>query len=403
MKNYYLLGKLWVCLLLSHSLFAQKPHVVVIEPEAIQLSNRKFHIAQIRDERLVKTNIGVVQKGLANRQTEAILPNKLEVVFQYYFDKSLPKLSEESSPIVLIISDLQISERTYAMKEVGKAQLTLTFCIEENYGLKKLYTAQAHEENNGMDVTGGHPKRIRAVFLKCLEEFNTKFASFTQSPAESLAESKENRQEGLIIQSDNTNLSLMDSNKGLIVKAQNNIVDDQAHILTCKSPKMGIYQNFQELLTNSPSNTTAFKLEARGDFVMIRDIQNNKKIKEAFGFFDGNSFYINTLNYSPKKLYAKVLTVGRYFAWIDNYQSPTAAGLAGGGGLLGALIVSSDLDCIFLDINSGVISVAKKDTMERMLSEDKELLNKYLQIGGKRNPQIQLNLIHEFNQRHSVK
>jgi hypothetical protein len=60
------------------------------------------------------------------------------------------------------------------------------------------------------------------------------------------------------------------------------------------------------------------------------------------------------------------------------------------------------LDCIFLDLKKGVITVAKKESMDKALSEDMELFQKYQQVSGKRNYGIQLTFIQEFNQRNPL-
>jgi hypothetical protein len=275
MKIYYFIGKLFVCLLLAFPIFAQKPHTISLEPELISLSNRQFYIAKVIDKRLMKDNIGVVQKGLNNRQTEAIMKDGVEATFQSYFEKSLPKFSQELAPIVLIINNFRVSEKTHLMKEVGKAELSLSFCREGNTGLQKLLETNAEDTNNGMDVTGGHSKRIKAVILKCLTEFHLQFKHPITQNAENMAETKE-KAEGLLIESSNNSNSLANPDiSGLVIDSTTN---PENHILTCAVRKVGIYKNFQELVTNSPSITTPFELTNQGsDFVMLRDIQTGKK------------------------------------------------------------------------------------------------------------------------------
>jgi hypothetical protein len=398
MKTHLLFAKLLVCLLFALPTFGQKPHVVDLDPEMIDLPNRGFYIAQVIDQRPMKDNIGVVQKGLANRQTSAVMRGDLVTVWQNYFDKSLPKTSAELVPITLIINNFLISEKTYMMKEVGKAELTVSFYREATIERQKLLTNSAEETNNGMDVTGGHSKRIKAVILKCLTDFNQQFQQLIAQTPELLGKNNE-IQDGLIIES-NSPSPLSNPDAQEVAPSTN--LDTENHILTCTKRKIGIYKNFQELVSNSPSITTTFELTRQGgDFVMLRDGQTGKKIKDAFGFYDGNTFYINTFNYSPKKTYARVVAEGRYFAWIDNYVSPATAGVAGGGGfgLLGAALVASDLDCVFLDLKTGVVKVAKKESMDQVLSEDQELWQKYQQSNSKRNYATQLEFILEFNKR----
>jgi hypothetical protein len=162
--------------------------------------------------------------------------------------------------------------------------------------------------------------------------------------------------------------------------------------------------DFNELRSNSPSGSPDFSIERKGDLYLLKN-EVGKKMKEPFGFCDGESIYINTFFYNPtngKAVYAKVLEEGRLLAWFDHYLSAgEAAAVQAAFGLIGyAVAKSGDLDCIVLDLKTGIITPLTKTGMERVLKEDQELLNGYQQTGRSKDEGFQMSLVKKFNSRH---
>ncbi|MGC4020578.1 MAG: hypothetical protein QM734_00850 [Cyclobacteriaceae bacterium] len=240
------------------------------------------------DNRANKESIGVVQKGMSNRQVAADFTIGFLPALQNYFNVVVGKINDRQKRVIAVIDEFNIAEKTYRMKEVGFADVSISFCVLDS-GLRKLYACSNHQESGGMDVTASHIKRINACLEGCLKEFASK-GSQNQGPLEFI---KPNQQWKPY---------------------------DPETILTTNLLKKGIYKDFRELRTNSPSITTEFQVTPKKDFFELRTISSNEKISEPFGFSDGKDIYINTFFYNQsnrKALYSKVVEKGHTsFGWI---------------------------------------------------------------------------------------
>ncbi len=363
-----------IILLPSYNLLAQQIKIIKLIPEPINLSNRNFYIDSIVDVRLNKTNIGEAQMGLFNKRVKANLEGDFVITLTQFFKSSLPKPNTPSKRIILVVNHLMIDEKTYSMKEVGLAETGLVFCILDSGKLKKVFEYDSKSENGGMDVTGGHSKRIKECFLNSINAFASSDWKTRQSE---------------------------------IYKGQpvNTLTKDE-HILYTTERRRGIYKNFEELVSNSPSINIPFKVINKNKFTFIEDMNLSNRIKGYYGFCDGSNLYINTLDYnaSDGKHFAKLIEEGRYCLFLDHY--------VGGGeqiasqvafGLVGSALAKSGWDNIVLDMKTGEIFPLYDDTMKKILKEDLEYYDEYLNLSeGKTDLKIQLGLIKKFNARNPL-
>lgn len=363
-------------LMLNSSIaIAQKSEFIVeLKPERFDLPQREFYIDSIVDARMVKNTIGMAQVGMGNRQVPAVFNQPIETVLLNYFKVALPG-QKIQQPLVAVINQLAVSERTYAMKERGLVDLEITFCKLDSGRLLALGSFNSKQEGGGMDVTAAHGKRIAAALNDCITQFHN-------SPWKEIP--------------------------GTIYTAENewNEKDPDQNILHCTVRKPGIYPRFVQLRSNAPIEQRV-TIEPRKDLFMIRDEVSEKKVVEAFGYCDGKYLYINTFFYNFYKggrgLFARVVEEGRYMAWVDHYVSASESAAVGAAfGLIGTAIASSGRDVIVLDIKTGVITPLKAKTLKRLFYDDVELQKKYEDEPNQDNIDVMLAYIKSYNQRHPL-
>ncbi len=155
---------------IQHLLFAQN-EFIELKAEPANFQAKGFYIQKVEDGRINRDNIGFVQKGAFNRKVTADLRNGVESAIFNYLKTSVSQ-DTAATPIIMRIVHLNISERTNAFSEYGRAEIAVEFYKNENGNQGKVYEAEAFIDKPAMDVTKGHEKRIREVLLMCLEKFN---------------------------------------------------------------------------------------------------------------------------------------------------------------------------------------------------------------------------------------
>ncbi|MDX2305699.1 MAG: hypothetical protein NW226_23030 [Microscillaceae bacterium] len=386
LKKLFLAGLLCQCLSMLGAVYAQV-QVIQLTPELIQLNQRDFYIAEVIDQRVQQDMIGFVQKGMMNKRVLANLEQGVAKCLMNYFNWSLPKKEDTHKAIILAVYQLYIGEKTGMFKETGWAKVSLGFGIKENGIYKELFKIHAQVENNGLDVTAAHPNRIKKAILQCLEGF----ASQTPPPLESAAMEEDTEK---IEEMPVPNFENMDSPYAKEADIENSI-------FTCTSRKKGVYKNFDEFIHNNPS-TLDFRVGLKeGFYAQLYDLQN-KRLKDAYGFCDGENLYINTSLYSMKKDFVKVLEVGRYIAWLDQYLDNDDI-VINGFYPYAMSMNRMDVDCILMTYDAGVIVPLNKSVTEQILHDDPELSDFYQSISLKKDAMLQIELIKKYNKKHPVK
>jgi opacity protein-like surface antigen len=146
---------------------AQKIQEISLIHETISLSDRKFYIDSVIDNRVDKSNIGSIQKGLFNARYSVQLKGGFTNSLQAFFDYSLPQ-EQNQIPITLKINKFQISELTRAADEYGFADIA----VEYYHGNDLLFSNKQHIQVSSIEVTRLHEENIREAFSKSLTEFN---------------------------------------------------------------------------------------------------------------------------------------------------------------------------------------------------------------------------------------
>lgn len=342
MKSKKLLLILLIIICANKMVAQEKMHLITLEPETVL--DADFYISEILDDRQIKENIGVAQKGLMNKQVPANFSEDFSAHLMNYFSAILPE-KPSAEPLILKIHKLYISERTAAMSELGTCEVELEFLREENGKLYALDTYESKVEGKGADVTVKHDERIQEAIQNCIREF-----SDSDWKNKELAEAKPSDME--------------DKN-----------VINQDFI-----PKKGLYMDFEDLLNNTPKQDIAYREKSiaqskKTEHFQIFQPEKNKRIKNLFGYSDGKNIYLNASRYTQADYFIKSKLIGRYMYFEDQYSNPTAAASFG---IMGA-VVSIKYTGIVLDTKTGVTTVLNNKNMENILSGYPELLNEYNQ------------------------
>ncbi len=351
-KYLYLFG---LCLFFTVQIKAQTEKYLITSDRLLDKTEsmdfkRDFYIKGIWDNRLFKENIGFVQKGLGNRKVIADFDGAFSAVLSDYMLQEYPPKIDEQTPIELVVQNFWISEATGAMSESGRADMTVVFCQKnENGDLNALFTFQEYIENGGMDVTAGHPKRIRKLLNKALLEFQ-------KSDWKSLKQPELFRFQRL----DSTN-----------------------NILSATIKRKGGYRTFQEFFNNTPTDTTTvFSIEPIDENrVNINDPNKASRRLKLYGYCDGENIFINSNNYSyDQSHYAKIMTLGRYSLVKDKtFSTSTSTAMTVAFGLVGYLVstgMKSKVEAV-IDTKTGLASPLSYDVLRNILTPFPQYLQAY--------------------------
>lgn len=323
-----------------------KPHLISLTPEGSLSQN--FYITEVIDSRLNRENIGVIQKGISNKQTPAMFDDTFEKYLLKTFRVLLPNV-EPRKPLKVSVRTLSISERTSAFSELGSCDVVLEFLKEKDSSVYSLGTFSSLVEGKGADVTGKHDERILEAITDCILQFS---------------ESKWEENEGVKV----------------------HLEEEQADfVFNPESPlQKGLYTNFNDFISNTPIDTVAYDVyileqNKKVDRHQIYYHGTKRRVKNLFGFSDGKDVYLNASSFTQAEYFIKSKSIGRYIYFEDNFYSPVAAVAFGA---IGAA-ASTKHRGIVLDTKSGLTKVLDDDNMRTILSSYPSLLSEYDRGNGK--------------------
>ncbi|MBQ4820975.1 hypothetical protein [Aquimarina sp. MMG016] len=181
----------------------------------------------------------------------------------------------------------------------------------------------------------------------------------------------------------------------MVINAQNgSIIKDS--IL-----KKGIYKNYDEFKTNTPSIPFSYEINSKKrsrirlgsiektTYYRIKiDRKKSKKIGSVFGFCDGKNIYIKYLHpfsanptkflakLSSKTEFRKIERIGKY-AYFENISIDNSTGIVAGPNF-------NTFERKLLDIEDGEIIRLAKQNVKRIIADDKELLESFKNESNKK-------------------
>ncbi|RKS55127.1 hypothetical protein BC962_0084 [Gillisia mitskevichiae] len=314
---------------------------VKLQPKE-KLSVSSFYISEVIDSRVSKNGIGVTQKGAFNKQVVANFSENFEIHLQNTFNILLPP-SENKEEFTAIIHKLYISERTSTMTELGTCEVEIEFLKSEDGIQYSLGNYAAKVEGKGLDVSSKHDERILEAITQVINEV--------------AAVAVQKKLEDLPIANTERSIRKLDFSEGL---------------------KEGLYYSFNDLVSNSPKDTIAYnaKLIAetkKFEHYMVYYQNAKKRIKNLYGYSDGESIYLNVFKFTQAEYFIKSKFLGRYVYFEDQYDNKNVSAAFG---MIGAL-ASTKLRGIVLDTQTGIITELTDNMIEDLLEQQPQLLQEY--------------------------
>src|SRR5258705_6185549 len=120
-----------------------------------------FNLIDVRDD---TASLGIIQKGVLNKKTNIVCEPQLNEQLKTIF-KQLTKDNNSNTELILLLQQLNFSEATYAMKEIGIIQIRGVFFAKKNNKYSKLLEIDTVQLIQGMDVTKQLLKRGNSFFI----------------------------------------------------------------------------------------------------------------------------------------------------------------------------------------------------------------------------------------------
>jgi len=170
----------------------------------------------------------------------------------------------------------------------------------------------------------------------------------------------------------------------------------------------GVYLSFDELKSKQPSADLDIIVEKRtqGDIAMVggndyKLTSNNKSVKKSylrndvFAYSDGDSLFLNGLRLRLFSGYIKVLNDGnKYFIFK---ASVSQDGYSNMFGAVGGAIQAVQRYLYVYDKSTGIVTSITIDTLKKLLKNNENMLEKYLNEKDKENEELQLKYLIMLN------
>jgi hypothetical protein len=190
-------------------------------------------------------------------------------------------------------------------------------------------------------------------------------------------------------------------------------------ILTTGKFRKGIFRNYEAFRHNTPTIETGFKIVAdtgKYDRYYLY-FEKGRKIREVYGFSDGNDLFVNAQIYCDLNYYVRVQLLGpiSYFEdklgkrnAVSSHGRLTRAVFVGVGGVAGAVIGNLATRTKPIDNSGWVVSLGDSDgqaylfdqkTLLSIFKESNRPLYDRLKVEKDRNNlELLMNYVNEFNE-----
>jgi hypothetical protein len=254
-------------------------HIIRLNPDSA-LRDIRFSCLEVLDARTNKENIGF---PIGNANAVAQFEGSFVGHLKSTFDKILPQ-EEGKLGLIVIIRDLEISEKTEGTSNQGFCRVEIEFAKKVDTLLHSLGIFDAHIVSKGSDITSSHDKRILLGLEECFRKL------------------------------DETNWE--NAKKFIIEDIDHQWVYDYKNI-----PPKGVYLSYQQMVRRTPLDSVELKIKQLNDSkknpvynVKINKTDNPKQIQFVS---DGESIYIRSNRYQ----FIKSTLLGKYIYFRGKFQT----------------------------------------------------------------------------------
>lgn len=336
----------------------ESTYQITLEPE--RSLEKEFYVSEVLDFRLHKANIGVAISGIFDEEKPAQFSEDFKTHLTKAFDILLPPV-ESQTPLIVRVKKLFISERISTFYELGRCEMELEFLRQSESRLYTLGSFSSVIEKKGLDLTESHHERIVDALVDCIVKF-------------SKSDWKNKNTTAYLV----TNQSLENKSGRK------------------DSLKEGLYLSFEGLANNAPYTDSEYDFKPIKKKEHIERYQvyhkgRKKRIKDLFGFSDGESIYISAATFTRAQYFVKSKMIGRYIYFEDEFHLPEMGWAFGWIGTL----ASMENRGIVLDSKSGLTTVLTIENMKIFLTGYPQLLDTYQK--GDKNIELVREMVSEVN------
>ena len=261
-------------LVLCICLYVQSQTFISLDARKGAIKHPTFYISEIVDARSNKDIIGIVQRGLNNKQQVAKFKNGLQpelksVVADLYQQSNL-------TPLIVRVLKLNVFERTLLNSETAIAEVIVEFYTKTNAGMALVKSAATTVTSSGLDVTKSHGRNIERCLVDCLNQVNTflshKPHTFDDAPAVDYK---------------------------TLFETPDALAEYKYNILVDRSRLKGVYRNFIEFRDNAPGIIMDFSIKEKTNFTgesydVTKGVIKTADGKESnvWGYCDGKQIFI---------------------------------------------------------------------------------------------------------------
>lgn len=258
-----------------------------------------------------QASIGVVQKGMANKEVNAFLKGDARTELKALLDR-LRTGGTEGPHVVLKVDTIEISERTLATRELAFCRFAAEVLERTDSGWISTYrfgTTLVH--SGGMDATDDHAANIAHALDNCLRRY-AKFRSRSLPVVRPVSERHLRRP---------------------FIRRSEDIL-----ALSGTQVRKGVYYSFMDFVEGTPDTTTVVEWKESKNTTETTRVLRPKGGEwdlKAWGFSDGTHLYVNT-GREYNEIHSK--GDGMYTYWTPDVSNGANAGAVIGAGLFFGVI-----------------------------------------------------------------
>ncbi len=162
--KYLFLG--FYIILFTFPSFSQK--VLSLPKDSFQISNRKFYVTEVIDQRNNKKYIGELWTGAFKKTEKITVEGGIYNYLQNWFLSNFPKTNENQTAVKVLIKNITIRQSASYSKEVGEAYVEFYFV--NILDIKHKFYSKFYEETDNAFST--HPQRLISAFRDCVRKYN---------------------------------------------------------------------------------------------------------------------------------------------------------------------------------------------------------------------------------------
>lgn len=262
-----------LCLPLWIAIPVYSQTLISLSSKKAALKNPKFYISEIIDSRSNKEIVGIVQRGMNNKQEIAQFKNGFQDELKNCLAEFLQPRTD-LSPLIVRVLKLNVFERTLLTSETAIAELVVEFYKNTDRGIILVKSAGSTVTSTGMDVTRSHSKNIELCIADCLSQVNT-FLINHQTVFDSPIDYKN------------------------LFKTPDVLEEYKYPILKDSFLVKGVYRNFIEFRDNTPGIIMDFSIKEKVNYTgsaydatkgVVKTADG--KVSNVWGYCDGEKIFI---------------------------------------------------------------------------------------------------------------